>query len=164
MDTFFAKCLPLGALDSIAAMPHGMLAVAAMLTVMTASLVAFSVPGIITPMSLISGLMLGIGGIFVVALGVLVGSHVLFLVTRHWLGDWMNRKFGPRLERVRGHLSRKGPAYVVAARLGGVPHLVVTAGCAATPITARQFLGASLLGMLPGICLAVVAGTGLSAI
>ncbi|APE27786.1 VTT domain-containing protein [Aurantiacibacter gangjinensis] len=164
MESLSASILPLALLKGLAMMPGGMIAVAAIIAAATASLVAFSVPGAVTPMSFLSGLMLGIGGILAVALGVLVGSHLLFLVTRRWLGPRMNGRFGPRLEAARAHLSRRGPAYVVGARLGGVPHLLVTAACAATPITARQFLAASLLGMLPAISLAAVAGSGVAAI
>ena len=65
---------------------------------------------------------------------------------------------------MRAHLERRGAAYVVGARLGGVPHVVVSAACAASPLTARQFLAASLLGMLPAITIATLAGTSLAVI
>ncbi|WAT17422.1 VTT domain-containing protein [Aurantiacibacter sp. MUD11] len=159
MDAFVSSILPMSMLESIAATPFGPLALPALLATVTASLVAFSVPGAVNAMSFLSGLVLGVAGILVVSLGVLAGSHLLFLVTRRWLGERMQRQFGERLQGVQEHLARKGPIYVVGARLGAVPHAVVTAGCAATPISARAFLAASLLGMLPGICLAVLAGS-----
>lgn len=151
-------------LDGVAAMPMGPLTVSALLAFVTASLVAMSVPGAVNTMSFLSGVMLGLSGILVVALGCLVGSHLLFLASRRWLGARLQRRFGERLKGVKAHLEKRGPVYVVGARLGGVPHLVVTAGCAAAAINARSFLGASLLGMLPAISLSVLAGSGLAAL
>lgn len=159
MDAIITSVLPVSLLDSIAAMPLGPLALPVLLATVTASLVAMSVPGAVNTMSFLSGLVLGIGGILVVTLGVLAGTHLLFLVTRRWLGERMRKRFGHRLESVQGHLARRGPLYVVGARLGGVPHVVVTAGCAATPMRLRAFLAASLLGMLPAISLSALAGS-----
>lgn len=151
--------LPLGLIDGLAATPFGLLIMAAALGLMTATMVALSIPGGLTSLSFTSGLLLGFSGILVVALGALLGSHALFLASRRFLGGFMRRRFGERLEQVHHHLSLKGPAYVVGMRLGGVPHLLVTAGCAAAPISARTFAGASLLGMLPAIVLAAMAGS-----
>lgn len=164
MELVIADHLPLGFIEALAASPHALFAVPAAIALLTAGFVTFSVPGTIAPMSFLSGVLLGFGGILVVALGVLVGSHILFLASRRWLRDWIERRFGERLDTIREHLGRKGPLYVVGARLTGVPHIVVTAGCAATPMTARQFLAASMLGMLPAISLAAMAGNGLALI
>ncbi|MXO94352.1 hypothetical protein GRI62_12170 [Erythrobacter arachoides] len=158
MDTTIAAWLPMPLLESLAASPWGPFVLPALIASLTAGFVGFSIPGTIAPMSFISGLLLGIGGILVVALGVLVGSHVLFLASRRWLAGIMQERFGDRLKSVSEHLGRRGPVYVVIARLTGVPHVVVTAGCAATPITSRAFLAASLIGMLPAITLAHMAG------
>ena len=157
-------------MDSIAALLHfemveafaatgwGMVLIPFLLALLTASMVALSVPGTIMPLSFTGGLLMGPAGIFVVAVGALLGSHVLFLVSRHTLSDWMRRKLGHRLDGFQEHLGRRGPVYVVGARLTGVPHLLVTAGSAMTPMSARAFGGASLLGMLPAITVASMAG------
>ncbi len=164
MSEMISALLPLTLLDSLAAMPFGPFALPALIAAVTASLVAMSVPGAVNTMSFLSGLVLGITGILVVVLGCAVGSHLLFLASRRWLGERMQRRFGARLDGVQDHLGRRGPVYVVGARLVGVPHLLVTAGCAATPISARSFLGASLLGMLPAIALSALAGSALIAL
>lgn len=161
MNEVISAILPLTLLESVAALPFGSVALPAMLAALTASLVAMSVPGAVNTMSFLSGLVLGLAGALVVIVGCALGSHLLFLATRRWLGERMQRRFGARLQGVQDHLARRGPIYVVGARLGGVPHLFVTAGCAATPISARAFLGASLLGMLPAIFLSVLAGSAL---
>lgn len=161
MDEFISALLPLALFDSVAALPLGSVALPAMLAAITASLVAMSVPGAVNTMSFLSGLVLGLAGVLVVVIGCALGSHLLFLISRRWLGERLRTRFGAKLQGVQEHLGRKGPIYVVGARLGGVPHLLVTAGCAATPISARAFLGASLLGMLPAIFLSVLAGSAL---
>lgn len=163
MDGLVSTLLPMTLLESLAAMPIGPFALPAIIATLTASLVAMSVPGAVNTMSFVSGLVLGIAGIVVVMIGVAVGSHLLFLASRRWLGERMQRRFGEKLKSISEHLGRRGPIYVVGARLGGVPHVVVTAGCAATPISARAFLGASLLGMLPAISISAIAGSALLA-
>ncbi len=164
MDAIVSALVPMSLLDSLAAMPTGVLTLPALLVMVTASLVAMSVPGAVNAMSFLGGLFLGFAGIVVVAVGCVIGSHLLFLASRRWFSARLQRRFGARLSGIQDHLGRRGPIYVVGARLGGVPHILVTAGCAATPISARAFLGASLLGMLPAISLSVLAGTGFAAL
>ncbi|RPF71151.1 VTT domain-containing protein [Aurantiacibacter spongiae] len=159
MTETLSAYLPLDVIAHFAATPFGTAAVALVLLVATASVVALSLPGTLTPLSFTGGMLLGASGIAVVLLGALVGSHLLFLASRRYLAGFMQRRFGERLDGIGDYLAARGPLYVVGARLGGVPHLLVTAGCAATPISARAFLGASLLGMLPAISLAAIAGS-----
>ncbi|MWV28873.1 VTT domain-containing protein [Aurantiacibacter rhizosphaerae] len=163
VDALISSIFPMAMLDSLAAMPAGPFALPAILAAVTASLVAMSVPGAVNTMSFLSGLVLGIAGILVVALGVTIGTHLLFLASRRWLGPRLRRRFGARMDGIQDHLGRRGPLYVVGARIGGLPNVIVTAGCAATPIGARAFLSASLLGMLPAISLSALAGSGLAA-
>ncbi|KLI64952.1 VTT domain-containing protein [Aurantiacibacter marinus] len=159
MDSVIAQWLPLGLVEAVAAMPFGSVAVSALIALTTASIMAFSIPGALTPTAFLSGLLLGFGGILVVALGAVIGSHILFLASRRWFAAGMRRRFGTQLDEVGGHLERRGPIYVAGARLAGVPHVLIAAGCAATPITGRTFAFATLLGLLPAITLAVSAGS-----
>ena len=161
MDFAAILAIPLGLVEAFAAMPNGPLIAAIALWLMTAIFTALSVPGTIIPMSFTSGVLLGLSGVFVIATGAVVGSIALFVVTRRSLSEWMRRKLGARLDGIGEHLERRGPLYVVGARVTGVPNLLVTAGSAITPITTRTFAAASLLGMLPAIVIAVVAGSAL---
>lgn len=159
MDLAALTSLPLELVETLAAMPNGPLLASMTLALLTAALVAFSVPGTIVPLSFTSGMLLGVPGIAVVAIGALAGSHALFLVSRHALSGWMRRRLGDRLTGIEHHLSRRGALYVFGARITGVPHLLVTAGSALTPMSSRAFASASLLGMLPAISLAAIAGS-----
>ena len=159
MDLAALVSIPLDLIESFAAMPYGMVAAGALLALLTATFTALSVPGTIIPMSFTSGALLGFSGVFVIALGALGGSVALFLVSRYLLGDWIRHRLGDRLDGIGTHLDRRGPFYVVAARITGIPGLLVTAGSAVTPISARTFGAASLLGMMPAIVLAAMAGS-----
>lgn len=164
MDSVIASFLPLGLIEGLAALSAGGVLAALAIAVLATGIVTFSVPGALTPTAFFSGMLLGFGGVLAVMLGAAIGSHILFLASRRWLAGHMRRRFGERLDGVHDHLARRGPIYVVGARLAGVPHVVLTAGCAAAPISARSFLGASLLGMLPAMLLAAGAGSGIAAL
>lgn len=158
MDFAISSYLPLGAIESLNAMPYGGMLVPLALAMLAMVIVGFSIPGALTPTAFLSGAMIGIPGILVVALGALGGTALLYVFSKQFLGAYMTRKFGPRIDHYHDHLMQKGPWYLVGLRIGGVPNLLVTASCVATPIPARTFAAASLLGMLPAITLAVFAG------
>ena len=150
--------VPFEIVEAFAATPHGMVLLPLAFFLLTATLTGFAVPGSLVPMSFASGLLFGPTGVFLVAAGAALGAQALFLTSRHFFSDWARNKLGDRLAEVEAHLGRRGPIYVVLARASGIPGLVVTAGSALTPISARSFAAASLLGMLPAICLAAFAG------
>lgn len=149
------------AIEALRLMPYGLVLAAAVLGLATTLLVGCSVPGTLVPLSFTSGLLLGTGGIVVVALGAVAGSHILFTLSRGTLADRIKVRLGPRLQPVEQHLARGGAMYVVGARITGVPHLVVTLASALAGMSARTFASASLLGMLPAIGLAASAGAAL---
>lgn len=158
MDEGLSSYLPLQAIEALAAMPYGWLIVPLAICLLTASVVTFSVPGTFTPVAFLGGALLGIPAILVVALGAALGSHFLFVASRYWLRGYMDRKFGHRIEPIQSHLAKRGPLYVIGLRFGGTPHIALTAACAATPISARQFGIATLIGMTPAIVLGSMAG------
>lgn len=162
MDFSAPSWLPLGFIEVLAASSYGMIVAPALLGLLAFCVMTFSIPGALTPTAFVSGLLFGIGGLVVVVVAALLGSHVLFVATRLWLGERMRRRFGPRLDAIAEHLGKRGPLYVATARFGGVPHLLITAGAAPTTITARTFAAASLIGMLPVLTLAALAGSGVA--
>ncbi len=150
--------LPLGAIESLAMMPHAGVIMPLAIAALMALAVASSLPGTLTPVAFLGGAMLGYPGIFFGALGAVIGSQILFVLSRYWLGAYMQRRFGARMDKYRDHLATRGPFYIAGLRLGGVPHVLLTATCAAAPISGRSFAAASLLGMLPAITLGALAG------
>lgn len=127
---------------------------------LTAALVGFGVPGVLVPLSFSSGALLGGWlGMLVVVMGALIGSHLLFVVVRRWFAGPVRTRLGERLHRFDGEIGERGLLYVTGLRVAGVPHLLVTAGSALSPIRARHFALATLLGYLPAITLAAMAGS-----
>ena len=130
------------------------------LLTLTATLVAFGVPGVLLPLSFSSGALLGGWlGMLVVVAGAVLGSHALFVATRGWLAARVRRRWGDRLRRFDDNVSRRGFFYLLGLRLAGAPHMLVTAASGLSAIRARSFVLATLLGFLPAITLAAMAGS-----
>lgn len=135
------------------------LLLAAALVAVTALLVAFSVPGVLVPLSFSSGALLGgWAGTGAVILGAVLGSQVVFLIGRSWLAPRLRARFGPRLASFERRVAERGFACVLGLRLTGVPHVVVTAAGALSPIGARSFALATMVGLAPAVTLAATAG------
>ena len=128
--------------------------------IVTATLVALGVPGVLVPISFSSGALLGGWfGMLVVIAGALLGSQALFVVTRRWLGHRLRRRWGEQLARFDRKMEQRGFYYLLGLRLVGAPHLLVTTSSALSAIRARSFLLATLFGLLPAITLAAMAGS-----
>jgi uncharacterized membrane protein YdjX (TVP38/TMEM64 family) len=127
---------------------------------LTAMVVGFGVPGVLLPISFSSGAMLGgWEGMAAVAAGALLGSHAFFLATRRWLAARVRRRWGDRLKGFDREIARRGFVYLLGLRLTGVPHVLVTTASALSPIRARSFALATLIGFVPAIGLAAMAGS-----
>lgn len=156
MDATIAAWLPLDQIGS-----YGPLLVALLITSITASLVAMSVPGVLVPISFSGGVLIGWPAAAAVVIGAAIGSHVLFLASRRLLRDRVRKRYGERIEKLERHLTKRGAIYLVGMRIAGVPHLLASAACALTSMRARTFALASAAGMLPAITLAALAGSAL---
>lgn len=134
--------------------------VAGFFFVATAILIALCVPGVLIPMALSSGALLGgWGAAAVVALGAVAGSQLFFLSARSFAGDRLRARLGKRLEPFERRFAAHGTWYVIGLRLVGTPHFVVTAGSALMPIRSSSFAAATLLGFLPAIAIAAATGS-----
>lgn len=130
------------------------------LVALTATLIASGVPGVLVPLSFSSGALLGGWiGMAVVVAGAVLGSQAFFLVTRRWLAARVRRRWGDRLEPFDRAIARRGFYYLLGLRLAGAPHMLVTASSALSAIRPRSFALATLLGFLPAIALAAMAGS-----
>jgi len=127
---------------------------------LTAAVMASGTPGALLPISFSSGALLGGWlGMAVVIVGAMLGSQALFVVMRRWLAERLRRRWGERLAKFDGNIEKRGFYYLLGLRLVGAPHLLVTASCAVSAIRARSFVAATLLGLLPAITLAAMAGS-----
>jgi uncharacterized membrane protein YdjX (TVP38/TMEM64 family) len=160
MDLGLINSLPLYELGPMIAVVDSELLVAGFFFVATAALIALCVPGVLMPMALSSGAILGgWGAAAAVALGAVAGSQLFFLSARCFAGDRLRARLGNRLETFERRFAEHGILYVIGLRLIGAPHFLVTAGSALMPIRSSSFAAATLLGFLPAIAIASATGS-----
>src|SRR5207302_5821473 len=83
--------------------------------------------------------------------------------SRYVLRDWVQRRFGDRLEPVNRGVEKDGGYYLFALRLVPVvPFFLINLGMGLTPMRVTTFAAVSWLGMLLGTFLYVNAGTELA--
>ena len=130
-----------------------------------AAAAALSLPGAVV-ITLAGGLLFGtlLGGAAAV-LGATLGATLLFLAARHALGGWLAQRAGPLMERIRPGLERDGFSYLLALRLLPLfPFWLVNLAPALVRMPLRTFLGATLIGILPGTFVFASIGAGLGAV
>lgn len=133
----------------------GTLGAALLLYLVVTTLTACSIPGMLIPMSLTGGLLLGPWvAVLTVLTGAMTGSLLLFALTRRFGAERLRRRFGSRLEPLEGRLMRFGPYAVAALRVVGAPGPLITAGAALTSMGRTSFALATVAGLLPSVVLA----------
>src|SRR6516165_1185380 len=110
-----------------------------------------------TPLSLVAGALFGRWlGTGVVSLASTLGATGAFLTSRYLLRDWVQRRFGARLERLNQGIDQDGAYYLFTLRLVPVfPFFLINLGMGLTRMGVWRYAWVSLLGMLPGTFLYV---------
>jgi uncharacterized membrane protein YdjX (TVP38/TMEM64 family) len=127
---------------------------------LTATLMAFGIPGVLIPLSVASGAFLGPAyAAAAVALGALLGSQVFFHLSRHALRDRARHRLGALIAKIEKNFGRYGFWYVVGLRVAGAPHFAITTACAVLPIRPSAFAAATLIGLLPVTLVAAAFGS-----
>lgn len=126
----------------------------------TTSLVAAGIPGVLIPATLATEALAGpVAATATISAGALGGSLLLFVAARRWGSPVIASRLASRLQSFERRFEAHGMWYVVGLRLVGTPHVLVTVGSAMMPIRAPAFAAATLLGFLPSIALAAMAGS-----
>ena len=120
---------------------------------------ALSLPGAAL-LSLIGGALFGLGwGLLLVSFASTAGATLAMLISRFLLQDWVQQRFGSRLERINQGIDREGAFYLFALRLvPAFPFFLINLAMGLTRLPARTFWWVSQLGMLPGTLVYVNAG------
>ena len=120
---------------------------------------ALSLPGAAL-LTLIGGALFGLGwGLLLVSFASTAGATLAMLISRFLLQDWVQQRFGSRLERINHGIDREGAFYLFALRLGpAFPFFLINLAMGLTRLPARTFWWVSQLGMLPGTLVYVNAG------
>jgi uncharacterized membrane protein YdjX (TVP38/TMEM64 family) len=120
---------------------------------------AFSLPGA-AALTLVSGLLFGsVVGTLYVNVAATAGATLAFLAARYLLRDWVERKFGDRLEPIQQGFARNAFSYLLTLRLIPVfPFFLVNLISGLTRIKVGTYIAATAIGILPGSFVYAYAG------
>jgi len=126
---------------------------------------ALSLPGAVV-LTLAGGGFFGLlVGTLVVSVASTVGATLACLAARTLLRDWVQSRFGARLQIINEGISREGGFYLFTLRLIPVfPFFVINLVMGLTSMRLTTFFWVSQLGMLPGTIVFVNAGKELAKI
>ncbi len=90
------------------------------------------------------------------------GATLSMLMSRYFFRDWVRTRFSERLQTFDRSLKTDGVFYLFSLRLmPAVPFFMINAVMGLTSIRVRTFWWVSQLGMLPGSCIYIYAGSSL---
>ncbi len=125
----------------------------------------FSLPGgaILT---LTGGFLFGsLMGTFFVNVGATVGATLAFLAARYLLRDWVENKFGDRLDPIQSGFAQNAFSYLMTLRLiPAFPFFLVNLVSGLTRVNLGTYILATSLGIIPGSFVFAFAGRQLGSI
>ena len=126
---------------------------------------ALSLPGAAV-MTLAVGAVFGLlWGVVLVSFASTLGATLAFLISRFLLRDWVQNKFGDRLQALNEGMRKDGSFYLFTLRLVPIfPFFVINLLMGLTPIRTITYTWVSQVGMLAGTIVYVNAGTQLAAL
>lgn len=126
---------------------------------------AFFVPGALV-LTVSGGFLFGaaLGSVYA-ALFSTAGCILAFLLSRHLIGEWIQKKFGQQFKRFNEEIRRHGPNYLFVLRIVPVmPSFLLNYLAGLTCISTLRFAVATFLGIFPGAIVYALAGRQLSQI
>ena len=126
---------------------------------------ALSVPGGII-LTLVSAALFGFWwGVLLVSFASSIGATLAFLFSRYLLKDWVQTKFGRKLQALNKGVEKDGARYLFTLRLMPVvPFFMTNLLMGLTPMSTKKYYLVSQIGMLPTTIIYLNAGTQLTAI
>jgi uncharacterized membrane protein YdjX (TVP38/TMEM64 family) len=126
---------------------------------------ALSLPGAAV-MTLAGGALFGLFvGTVVVSFASTIGATCAFLASRFFLRDWVQGRFGARLQTVNEGMRKEGAFYLFSLRLIPVfPFFIINLLMGLTKMRVGTYFWVSQLGMLPATAVYVNAGNELAKI
>ena len=125
----------------------------------------FSLPGGAI-MTLAGGFLFGsVLGTVLVNIGATTGATLAFLVARYLLRDWVEQKFGDRLEPIQAGFAKNAFSYLMTLRLiPAFPFFLVNLVSGITRVNLGTYVTATSLGIIPGSFVFAFAGRQLGTI
>ncbi|WP_282177005.1 TVP38/TMEM64 family protein [Vibrio nereis] len=129
------------------------------------AITAFSIPGAAV-VTLLGAALFGFWtSLLLVSFASTIGATLAFLSSRFLLKEWVQTKFGEKLQAINQGVERDGAFYLFSLRLIPVfPFFLINLLMGLTPISVSRYYFVSQLGMLPGTAVYLNAGTQLAQI
>ncbi len=126
---------------------------------------AFSIPGAAV-VTLLGAALFGFWtSLLLVSFASSIGATIAFLSSRYLLRDWVQSKFGAKLNSINEGVKKDGSSYLLSLRLIPVfPFFLINLLMGLTPMSVGRFYLVSQIGMLPGTAVYLNAGTQLATI
>ncbi|ELM6619175.1 TVP38/TMEM64 family protein [Vibrio fluvialis] len=126
---------------------------------------AFSIPGAAV-VTLLGAALFGFWlSLLLVSFASTIGATLAFLSSRYLLRDWVQQRFGDKLNTINQGVERDGAFYLLSLRLIPVfPFFLINLLMGLSPINVALYYWVSQLGMLPGTAVYLNAGTQLAQI
>ncbi|MBY8019642.1 TVP38/TMEM64 family protein [Vibrio fluvialis] len=126
---------------------------------------AFSIPGAAV-VTLLGAALFGFWlSLLLVSFASTIGATLAFLSSRYLLRDWVQQRFGDKLNAINQGVERDGAFYLLSLRLIPVfPFFLINLLMGLSPIGVARYYWVSQLGMLPGTAVYLNAGTQLAQI
>lgn len=127
--------------------------------------VVFSLP-IASVLSISAGFLFGVLlGMIIVVLAATIGAVLAFIVARYFFRDWVLERFAVPLHRINTHLKKDVFPYILFLRLVPLfPFFLVNIALAVTRVPIATYALATILGIIPGTLIYVLAGQRLATI
>ena len=124
---------------------------------------ALSLPGAAI-MTLSGGAIFGVfWGTLFANISASIGATLAFLIARFVIGDWIQTKFGDRIESINKGIEQDGAFYLFSLRLVPLfPFFIINVVMGLTKIKTITFLWVSSVGMIAGAAVYANAGTQLA--
>ncbi|WP_319781104.1 TVP38/TMEM64 family protein [Maridesulfovibrio sp.] len=121
--------------------------------------VGVNLPGA-TVLGLAGGALFGFTvGVLVISFASTIGATLACVFSRYLFRDYVQRRFGDRLEKVNLGIKEEGALYLFTMRLiPAIPFVIINLIMGLTPMRLGTFYWVSQLGMLPGTMVYVNAG------
>ncbi len=122
--------------------------------------------GFASPVALIGGFIFGKWiGTFIVVLGLTIGSTFLYIFGNFFLRDFIRKKFLSKFASIEYKIKKSEFIYLLIYRIiGGIPWQVQCLLPTLFDVKTKNYFFATLIGLFPGIFLAVSIGSGLEKI
>ena len=117
------------------------------------------------PVALVLGLLSGFifdvyTAVLIISFASSIGATGAMLLSRHIIGDYVNKRFATQVAKIKHDLNKNGTYYLFALRMSPIfPFFIINVAFGLTKIRTLMFYFVSQLGMLPGTIVIILIGS-----